>query len=158
MSSTKLVTPHVNRPVQPPIHVAFAPSSASHTSNVGFADEAFAILFATEVHIRHVVTKLDRSQPGRVQTYSDPVVLQLPHSIRGRQVALRLAEDGKGSVVILGWDADALSDALWFATLDDNKVAAWESISLPSSGRANITAALGGYVFQSKAGDLLCCA
>jgi hypothetical protein len=158
MSSTKLVTPHTSRPFQPPIHVGFAPSLApAASSSTVFTNEAFALLFADEVHVRHVATKLDRSQPGRTQTYDEPVVLSLPSAVRGRQVALRSAENGDSSVVVLGWDADGLCDRLWFAKLSDEKPV-WESIPLPSSGRANVTAALGGYVFQSKAGDLLYCA
>lgn len=150
MSSTKLVTPLAARPVQPPIHVAFAPASAGE-------GETFALLFGREVHVRQVVSKLDRSQPGRIQTYTEPSILPLGTTVSPRQVAVGAAEGGQGSVVVLGWDTDAQSDALWFATYGGEK-AAWEYIPLPSTGRGSISATLGGFVFQTKEGDMLFCA
>lgn len=153
MSTTKLVTPHADRSIQPPIHVAFAPSSNDSET------EAFALLFGKEVHVRRVTSKLDRTQPGRVQSYTDAVVLPLKSTVRPRQVAVRAdGEDGKaGEVVVLGWDTDAQCDALWFSTFGGEK-ASWEYMPLSSTGKANISSALGGFVFQTKEGDLLSCA
>lgn len=153
MSTTKLVTPHADRSIQPPIHVAFAPSSKDSET------ETFALLFGKEVHVRQVTSKLDRTQPGRVQSYTDAVVLPLDSTIRPRQVAVRAdGEDGKaGEVVVLGWDTDAQCDALWFSTFGGEK-ASWEYMPLSSTGKANISSALGGFVFQTKEGDLMSCA